>query len=43
VPGTDRWYVAYRRHAIPYVSGYNSEVCLVRVDLNPDGSIKPMD
>lgn len=43
VPGTDRWYVAYHRHAIPEGSGYKREVCLVRMEFNPDGSIKPMD
>lgn len=43
VPGTDRWYVAYHRHAIPDGSGYKREVCLARMEFNPDGSIKPMD
>lgn len=43
VPGTDRWYVAYHRHAIPGGSGYKRQVCLVRMEFNPDGSIKPMD
>ncbi|WP_165067285.1 family 43 glycosylhydrolase [Paludisphaera rhizosphaerae] len=43
VPGTDRWYVAYHRHAIPNGSGYQREVCLVRMEFNPDGSIRPMD
>jgi beta-xylosidase len=43
VPGTDRWYVAYHRHAIPEGSGYKREVCLARMEFNPDGSIKPMD
>lgn len=43
VPGTDRWYVAYHRHAIPGGNGYQREVCLVRMEFNPDGSIKPMD
>jgi hypothetical protein len=43
VPGTDRWYVAYHRHAIPGGNGYKREVCLVRMEFNPDGSIKPMD
>ena len=43
VPGTDRWYVAYHRHAIPGGSGYQRQVCLVRMEFNPDGSIKPMD
>lgn len=43
VPGTDRWYVAYHRHAIPRGSGYKRETCLVRMEFHPDGSIKPMD
>ncbi|MEO7934384.1 MAG: family 43 glycosylhydrolase [Chthoniobacterales bacterium] len=43
VPGTDRWYVAYHRHAVPGGGGYKREVCLVRMEFNPDGSIKPMD
>ena len=43
VPGTDRWYVAYHRHAVPGGSGYKREVCLVRMEFNADGSIKPMD
>lgn len=43
VPGTDRWYVAYHRHAIPGGSGYKREVCLARMEFNPDGSIRPMD
>jgi len=43
VPGTDRWYVAYHRHAIPDGSGYKRQVCLARMEFNPDGSIKPMD
>jgi len=43
VPGTDRWYAAYHRHAIPDGNGYKREVCLARMEFNPDGSIKPMD
>jgi beta-xylosidase len=43
VPGTDRWYVAYHRHAIPDGNGYKRVVCLARMEFNPDGSIKPMD
>ncbi len=43
VPGTDRWYVAYHRHAIPGGGGYKRETCLVRMEFNADGSIKPMD
>jgi beta-xylosidase len=43
VPGTDRWYVAYHRHAIPNGSGYQRETCLARMEFNPDGTIRPMD
>lgn len=43
VPGTDRWYVAYHRHAIPDGSGYKRETCLARMEFNPDGTIRPMD
>lgn len=43
VPGTDRWYVAYHRHAIPGGGGYKRETGLLRMEFNPDGSIKPMD
>lgn len=43
VPGTDRWYAVYHRHAIPDGNGYRREVCLARMEFNPDGSIKPMD
>ena len=43
VPGTDRWYAAYHRHAIPDGSGFKRETCLVRMEFNPDGTIKPMD
>ncbi len=42
VPGTDRWYVAYHRHAIPVGGGYQRETCLARMEFNPDGSIRPM-
>jgi len=43
VPGTDRWYCCYHRHAIPDGSGYKRETCLVRMEFNADGTIKPMD
>ena len=43
VPGTDRWYVCYHRHAIPNGNGFIREVCLARMEFNPDGTIKPMD
>lgn len=43
VPGPDHWYVAYHRHAIPDGSGYKRETCLVPMEFNPNGTIKPMD
>lgn len=43
VPGTDRWYVAYHRHAIPGGGGYKRQVCLARMEFDADGSIRPMD
>jgi beta-xylosidase len=43
VPGSDRWYAAYHRHAVPGGSGYKRQVCLARMEFNPDGSIRPMD
>ena len=43
VPGTDRWYLVYHRHAIPGGSGYQRETCLARMEFNLDGSIKPID
>ncbi|MCB1133192.1 MAG: family 43 glycosylhydrolase [Verrucomicrobiae bacterium] len=43
VPGTDHWYVAYHRHAVPGGSGYKREVCLARMGFNADGTIQPMD
>jgi hypothetical protein len=43
VPGTDRWYVAYHRHALPVGGGYQRQTVLARMEFNADGSIKPMD
>ncbi len=43
VPGTDRWYVAYHRHALPDGNGYKRQTMLVKMEFNADGSIKPMD
>jgi len=43
VPGTDRWYVAYHRHAVPGGGGYKRQVCLARMEFNDDGTIRPMD
>jgi hypothetical protein len=43
VPGTDRWYVVYHRHAIPNGSGYQRQTCLARMEFDADGNIKPMN
>ncbi|GGY35824.1 family 43 glycosylhydrolase [Pseudoduganella albidiflava] len=43
VPGTDRWYVAYHRHALPQGNGYQRQTVLARMAFNADGSIQPMD
>jgi hypothetical protein len=43
IPGTDRWYIFYHRHAIPNGSGYTRETCLSRMEFEPDGSIKKID
>jgi len=43
VPGTDRWYMAYHRHAIPNGSGFQREVCLARMQFADDGTIQPID
>ncbi len=43
IPGTDRWYVAYHRHAIPGGGGYKRETVLVRMNFDAAGNILPMD
>jgi beta-xylosidase len=43
VPGTDRWYIVYHRHAIPNGNGFTREVCLNRLEFSEDGRIKPVD
>ncbi|MEY3895243.1 MAG: hypothetical protein RLZZ214_762 [Verrucomicrobiota bacterium] len=43
VPGTDRWYMVYHRHAIPGGSGYQRETCLARMEFDAEGNIKPID
>ena len=43
VPGTDRWYAAYHRHAVPGGGGYKRETCLARMQFDADGRILPMD
>ncbi len=43
IPGTDRWYMAYHRHAIPGGGLDKREVCLARLEFGPDGSLLPVD
>lgn len=43
VPGTDRWYIVYHRHAIPNGNGYTRETCIARMEFNEDGTIKEAD
>jgi beta-xylosidase len=43
VPGTDRWYIFYHRHAIPNGSGYLRETCLARMEFDAEGRIKPVE
>ncbi|MGN6506064.1 MAG: family 43 glycosylhydrolase [Tepidisphaeraceae bacterium] len=43
VPGTDRWYIVYHRHAIPGGNGYIRETCLAPLHFNDDGSVQPVD
>jgi beta-xylosidase len=43
VPGTDRWYTAYHRHAIPDGSGFKRETCLAELKFRRDGTILPVN
>ncbi|MBN1973754.1 MAG: family 43 glycosylhydrolase [Sedimentisphaerales bacterium] len=43
VPGTDRWYVAYHRHAIKNGGGYNRQTVLARMLFDDNGNILPMN
>lgn len=46
VPGKDEWYLVYHRFQYPdgikmgRAAGYNREVCIDRLEFNPDGTIK---
>ena len=48
VPGRDEWYLVYHRFNYPNglgmgpAAGYHREVCLDKLDFNPDGSIQPV-
>jgi len=44
VPGTDEWYIAYHRFAIPGGGGTNRETTIDRLEIGPDGlfqAVKP--
>jgi beta-xylosidase len=48
IPGTDRWYIVYHRHAVPGGNGFIRETCLSKMEFapDPDGGpdlIKPVD
>ena len=46
IPGKDEWYIVYHRFNYPNgikmgkAAGYNREVCIDKLEFNPDGSIK---
>jgi arabinoxylan arabinofuranohydrolase len=46
VPGKDEWYIVYHRFNYPNginmgrAAGFNREVCIDKLEFNPDGSIK---
>ena len=48
MPGTDEWYIVYHRFTRPegvkmgLSGGYNREVCIDRMEFNPDGTIVPV-
>ncbi|MFC7530830.1 family 43 glycosylhydrolase [Actinoplanes sp. GCM10030250] len=41
-PGTDTWYVAYHRFAVPAGDGTNRETAIDRMEFNADGTIRPV-
>jgi beta-xylosidase len=42
VPGTDDWYIAYHRFAIPNGDGMNRETTIDKLKFNRDGSMAPV-
>lgn len=42
VPGTDDWYIAYHRFAIPDGNGNNRETTIDRLEFGADGLMKPV-
>jgi hypothetical protein len=41
-PGTDSWYIAYHRFAVPNGNGINRESTVDRLEFNTDGTIRPI-
>lgn len=41
-PGTDTWYIAYHRFAVPAGNGTNRETAIDRMEFNVDGTIRPV-
>jgi len=48
VPGRDEWYIVYHRFTYPQgikmgrAAGFHREVCIDKLEFNPDGSIRPV-
>jgi beta-xylosidase len=42
VPGSDTWYVAYHRFAVPAGNGTNRETAIDRMYFNADGTVQPI-
>ena len=47
VPGKDEWYIVYHRINKNYIDkqrgpGYHRQVCIDRLEFNPDGTIRPV-
>ncbi|RSM88669.1 beta-xylosidase [Kibdelosporangium aridum] len=42
IPGTDEWYIAYHRFAIPGGDGTHRESTIDKLTFNPDGTIAPV-
>ncbi|MFC0105402.1 family 43 glycosylhydrolase [Kibdelosporangium aridum] len=42
IPGTDEWYIAYHRFAIPGGDGTHRESTIDKLKFNPDGTIVPV-
>ena len=42
IPGTDEWYIAYHRFAIPGGDGTHRESTIDKLTFAPDGTIAPV-